>query len=43
VHIIAHSMGGLDARHLIVDIVTMADKVGTLATIGTPHLGTSFC
>lgn len=42
VHIIAHSMGGLDARHMIVDIDTMADKVGTLATIGTPHLGTSF-
>ena len=39
VHIIAHSMGGLDARHMIVD-KGMADKVGSLTTIGTPHLGT---
>lgn len=41
VHIIAHSMGGLDARHMIVD-PDMADKVATLATIGTPHMGTTF-
>ncbi len=41
VHIIAHSMGGLDARHMIVDF-DMADRVATLTTIGTPHLGTSF-
>ena len=40
VHIIAHSMGGLDARHMIVDL-DMADKVATLTTIGTPHLGTT--
>ncbi len=39
VHIIAHSMGGLDARHMIVDL-GMADKVAQLTTIGTPHLGT---
>lgn len=39
VHIIAHSMGGLDARHMIVD-KGMADRVATLTTIGTPHLGT---
>lgn len=42
VHIIAHSMGGLDARHMIVDQPGMADKVASLTTIGTPHLGTSF-
>jgi len=42
VHIIAHSMGGLDARHMIVDIPGMADKVASLTTIGTPHLGTVF-
>jgi len=42
VHIIAHSMGGLDARHMIVDVPGMADKVATLTTIGTPHQGTSF-
>ncbi len=38
VHIIAHSMGGLDARHMIVDKL-MADRVATLTTIGTPHHG----
>lgn len=41
VHIIAHSMGGLDARHMIVNH-DMAGKVSSLTTIGTPHLGTSF-
>jgi triacylglycerol lipase len=41
VNIIAHSMGGLDARYMIVNH-GMADKVATLTTIGTPHLGTSF-
>jgi triacylglycerol lipase len=38
VHIIAHSMGGLDARHMIVN-QKMADAVFSLTTIGTPHLG----
>jgi len=38
VHIIAHSMGGLDARHMIVD-KGMADRIATLTTIGTPHHG----
>jgi triacylglycerol lipase len=41
VHIVAHSMGGLDARHMIVD-EQMAPYVTSLTTIGTPHLGTSF-
>lgn len=40
VHIIAHSMGGLDARHMIVRH-EMADHVASLTTIGTPHLGTT--
>ena len=39
VHIIGHSMGGLDARHMIVD-KGMADKVASVTTIGTPHRGT---
>ncbi len=39
VNIIAHSMGGLDARHMIVD-KGMGEKVASLTTIGTPHLGT---
>ncbi len=41
IHIIAHSMGGLDSRHMIVD-EKMQDAVATLTTIGTPHLGTRF-
>jgi len=41
VHVIAHSMGGLDARFMIARL-GMADKVASLTTIGTPHLGTSF-
>lgn len=39
VHLIAHSMGGLDSRRMIVD-PEMAGKVASLTTIGTPHLGT---
>jgi triacylglycerol lipase len=39
VHIIAHSMGGLDAWRMIVDL-GMADRVASLTTIGTPHRGT---
>lgn len=39
VHIIGHSMGGLDSRLMIVDM-GMAEKVASLTTIGTPHLGT---
>lgn len=41
VNIIAHSMGGLDARYMIANL-GMAERVATLTTIGTPHLGTSF-
>ena len=41
VHIIAHSMGGLDTRHMIVDL-GMASSVCSLTTVGTPHLGSSF-
>jgi triacylglycerol lipase len=46
VNIIAHSMGGLDARYMISNLATdvgdrrpMADRVASLTTIGTPHLG----
>jgi triacylglycerol lipase len=38
VHIIAHSMGGLDARYMISHL-GMADRVMSLTTIGTPHHG----
>ncbi len=39
VHLIAHSMGGLDARYAI-DRLGLAARVRTLTTIGTPHRGT---
>jgi triacylglycerol lipase len=39
VNIIAHSMGGLDARYLISKL-DMADRVASLTTIATPHHGT---
>ena len=41
VHIIAHSLGGLDARYMI-SCLDMADRVLSLTTLGTPHRGTSF-
>lgn len=41
VHLIAHSLGGLDSRSMI-SCHDMADKVLTLTTLGTPHRGTSF-
>lgn len=34
-------MGELDARYMLVDIPGTADKVASLTTIGTPHLGTA--
>ena len=39
VHVIAHSMGGLDARHAITNVAGVKDRVATLVTIGTPHRG----
>lgn len=39
VNIIAHSMGGLDSRHMISHL-GMADRVRTLTTICTGHRGT---
>lgn len=41
VHLIAHSMGGLDSRYLIARL-GMASRVLTLTTLGTPHRGTAF-
>jgi len=38
-HIIAHSMGGLDARFLITHLPDVGKRVATLVTIGTPHGG----
>jgi len=44
VHIIAHSMGGLDARHMLFEHQRdrMHEKVASISTIGTPHWGTPF-
>ncbi len=39
-NLIAHSMGGLDARHLISNM-EMHQHVATLTTIATPHHGSS--
>jgi len=39
VDVIAHSMGGLDVRHLI-SAYGYGDRIGALVTIGTPHHGT---
>ena len=38
VHVIAHSMGGLDARHMISHL-GMHERVTTLVTLGAPHRG----
>lgn len=40
VHIIAHSMGGLDARFLISKL-GYGDRVASLTTISTPHRGSN--
>jgi triacylglycerol lipase len=40
VHLIGHSMGGLDARRLLAD-GQWSHRVLSLTTIGTPHLGTA--
>jgi triacylglycerol lipase len=39
INIIAHSMGGLDARYAI-SRLGLAERVASLTTIGTPHRGT---
>ncbi len=39
VNLIAHSMGGLDARYMIAHL-DMAKRVQTLTTVSTPHHGT---
>jgi triacylglycerol lipase len=41
VHLLAHSMGGLDARYMIARL-GMSARVLSLTSIGTPHRGTVF-
>ena len=40
VHIIGHSMGGLDARQMLYQERAMAASVASVTSIGTPHNGT---
>ncbi len=40
VHVIGHSMGGLDARRLLAN-PAWQQRILSLTTIGTPHLGTA--
>ncbi|MCG3133115.1 MAG: Triacylglycerol lipase [Planctomycetes bacterium] len=39
-HVVAHSMGGLDARQMITHM-GMDERVLSLTTLGTPHLGSA--
>lgn len=41
VHLVGHSMGGLDSRYMI-SRLDMARQVLSLTTLGTPHRGTVF-
>jgi len=41
VHLIGHSMGGLDSRHMISHLA-MASRVLSLTTLGSPHRGSPF-
>ena len=41
VHLIGHSLGGLDARYLVSKL-GMENRVATITTVGTPHRGTTF-
>jgi triacylglycerol lipase len=41
VHVIAHSLGGLDARYMI-SRLDMGGRVLSLTTLGTPHRGSAF-
>jgi triacylglycerol lipase len=41
VHVIGHSMGGLDARYMV-SRLGMASRVLSVTTVGTPHRGSSF-
>ncbi len=45
VHILAHSMGGLDARHMLFNFRhsdRLHERVASLTTVSTPHAGSPF-
>ena len=39
IHLLAHSMGGLDCRHMLQGDAALARRVRRLITIATPHFG----
>lgn len=40
IHIVAHSMGGLDSRYLLAEnLNNLASRVASLSTVSTPHWG----
>jgi triacylglycerol lipase len=40
IHIIAHSMGGLDSRYLLAkNLLGLAERIKSLSTVSTPHRG----
>ncbi|KAF4468415.1 hypothetical protein FALBO_4707 [Fusarium albosuccineum] len=42
VTIIAHSMGGLDARYMLAHLAPLPIRVAALVTVATPHRGSAF-
>ncbi|KAH0838165.1 Alpha/Beta hydrolase protein [Lanmaoa asiatica] len=42
IHLIGHSMGGIDCRYLITHLTQRTFRVLSLTTIATPHRGSSF-
>jgi triacylglycerol lipase len=42
VNIIAHSMGGLDARHMIAHCPPPGVRIASLVTVASPHRGSTF-
>jgi len=42
VNIVAHSMGGLDARYMLSHMAPTPVKVASLVTVATPHRGSAF-
>ncbi|KAK7429630.1 lipase 2 [Neonectria magnoliae] len=42
VNIIAHSMGGLDARYMLAHLAPLPVRVASLVTVATPHRGSAF-
>jgi triacylglycerol lipase len=41
VHVVGHSMGGLDARYMVTKL-GMHERVRSVTTVGTPHRGSPF-